>query len=96
MKYTKEQIENALRQFHQEHQTKALALMGAVTAGAASAQTGATAGDTAVAGLGLTGMIETAADGITALIAANSGPLMLAVLPVMAFFFIWGRIRSLF
>ena len=92
---TTEQIEHALRQFHQQHQTKALALMGAVIAGGASAQTAAT-GTGAVTGLGLDAMITAAGEGIRAIISGNAGPLMLAVLPVMAFFFIWGRVRSLF
>lgn len=71
--------------------TAAVVLAGGSVAGAQTS----TGGAAAVGGLGLDTMITTVSEGIKALISTNGPILMLAVLPVMAFYFIWNKLRGL-
>ncbi len=62
----------------------------------ASAQTATPDGSTVVQGLNLTKMIETVGAGIRQVIVDNGGALVLAILPLLAFYFIWNKVRGLF
>jgi hypothetical protein len=70
-------------------------LMFPLMLGMAAAQT-AGSGNEAVTGLGLSTMITTIGTGIKQVIVDNGGLLVVAVLPLLAFYFIWNRVRGLF
>lgn len=65
--------------------------------GLASAQTTTTTtGAQAVTGLSFDKMIQVLGDAIKTVIADNGYLLVVAIVPILAFYFIWNRVRGLF
>ena len=73
-----------------------VAASGALVASAQTTDGGTQTAEGVLNELALGNMITTAGRALTQLVSDNAPLLIIAILPVLAFFFIWNRVRSLF